>query len=485
MALLFVALGSAVTLVALAYRGRVGVTLNAPRPAVTADLPDPLPALPLSIVNAPVSYDLAPAVAALEIAVPREIGDIATRLQAGGNTRAHFAFAARRAPFRIDVDSLTIRISSIVEYEGRGWYRPFIGPEVSAACGTSGVPRPRVRVTLVTAARLTSDWRLRTRTRIAELAPVSLDARDKCRITIFRIDITNRLINALRGLVERQLATLDRNIGRLDTPERFQSLWHTMQRPIRLTDSIWFTINPRSAQLGAVTSDSGRVVANLRLGALPRIATGPRPNDSTLLTAIPPLTFGDEGERGLHVPLEAVFSYPVASELLRRGIVGRSIDVSGRRIRVDYAELSGIGAGRVALGVRFGGTVNGTVYLTGTPQLDTLTRQVHVPDLEYDVGSARLLVRGVEWVRGVNVRDFLRAQARIPDSEALEGLRALAEQGMNRELTPGITLVARIAATRALGVHATTKELRVRALAVGNARLAISKAPVVKRQVPR
>jgi hypothetical protein len=182
------------------------------------------------------------------------------------------------------------------------------------------------------------------------------------------------------------------------------------------------------------------------------------------------------------VPLEATFSYPVASELLRKGIVGRSIDVSGRRISVEYAELLGIGGGRVALGVRFGGAVNGTVYLTGTPRLDTLTRQVYVPDLEYDVGSARLLVRGVEWVKGVNVRDFLRTQARIPDSEALEGLRELAEQGMNRELTQGVTLLARIRATRALGVHATTTELRVRALAIGDARLAISKAPVVRRR---
>jgi hypothetical protein len=130
--------------------------------------------------------------------------------------------------------------------------------------------------------------------------------------------------------------------------------------------------------------------------------------------------------------------------------------------------------------VRFAGAVNGTVYLSGTPRLDTLTRQVYVPDLDYDVGSARLLVRGVEWVKGVNVRDFLRTQARIPDSKALEGLRELAEQGMNRELTPGVSLIARIATTRALGVHATTRELRVRALAIGDARLAISKAPVVR-----
>jgi hypothetical protein len=461
------------------YRGRLPVIVNAPEPAIEADLPDPLPELPLSVIDAPISYDLGPAVAALEAAVPREIGDIDKRIQAGTNARAHFAFAARRSPFRVDIDSLTIRISSIVEYEGRGWYRPFIGPTVSAACGTSGVPRPRVRVTLISSARLTSDWRLRTKTRIAELAPMTADARDKCRITIFRFDITNRLISGLQGLVTRQLSTLDRNIGRVDTQQRFQEWWNTMQRPIRLTDSIWFTIDPRSAQLGSVTRDSGKVIANLRLSAAPRIVTGSRPADSTLLSAIPPLQFGGVAEEGLHVPLGATFTYPVATSLVRKALVGRTIDVARRRIRIDDARLFGIGGGRVALGVSFGGAVNGTVYLLGTPRLDTLTRQVHVPDLEYDVGSARLLVRGFEWVRDVNVRDFLRKEARIPDSEALDRLRVLAEKGMNRELAPGVSLIARIAATRALGVHATQTELRVRALATGEARLAISKAPTV------
>lgn len=469
-----------------AYRGRLPVKVDAPAPAIVADLPDPLPELPLSVIDAPVSYDLAPAIAALEAAVPRQIGDIEQRQQAGGNTRAHFAFAASRSRFHVDIDSLTIRISSIVEYEGRGWYRPFIGPTVSAACGTAGVPRPRLRVTLVSNARLTSDWNLRTRTRIAELVPVSGDTRDMCRITIFRIDITNRLISALNGIMQRHLITLDRNIARLDTENRFQTWWNQMQRPIRLTDSIWFMIDPRSAQLRSVTSDSGRVVANLRLGAQPRIVTGARPTDTTLSADIPPLQFGGgAAEQGLYVPLEATFTYPVASALLQKALVGRTISVTRRRIRIDDARLSGIGGGRVALGVQFGGAVNGTVYLTGTPRLDTLTGQVYVPDLDYDVGSAGLLVRGVEWVKGVNVRDFLREQARIPDTEALERLRVLAEKGMNRQLTSGVNLIARIEATRALGVHATTKELRVRALATGEARLTIHKAPPVRRPVTR
>jgi hypothetical protein len=462
------------------YRTDLTVYVDAPPPAQADDLLDPMPEMPASVVEAPISYELGPAIAALEAAVPRVFGDVEKRIQAGDNRRAHFAFAGSRSPFRIDVDSLTIRISSIVEYEGRGWYKPIIGPEVSAACGTGGVPRPRVRVTLVTNARLTKEWQLRTKTRISQLEAYSEFVRDRCRVTAFRIDITNRIVEAVRTQLERHIGALDRNLARLDTPRHFQRWWSMMQRPIKLTDSIWFTINPRSAQLQSVTSDSGAVIANLRLGAAPRIMTGPRPSDFDFLEVIPPLEFGGTPTTGLRVPLEATFTYPVASSLIRKGLVGRSVTVSGRTVEVEDATLTGIGGGRVALGIEFDGAVRGTVYLTGTPKLDTLTRQIHVPDLDYDVGSADLLVRSLEWVKDVNVRDFLRERARLPDTEVLERLRVLAEKGMNRQLAPGVVLVARIATTRGLGVHATTTDLRVRALAEGEARLEISKAPPVR-----
>jgi hypothetical protein len=225
------------------------------------------------------------------------------------------------------------------------------------------------------------------------------------------------------------------------------------------------------------------VIANLRLGAEPKIMTGPRPSDFEFLEVIPPLEFGGTPSTGLRVPLEASFTYPVATSLIRKGLVGKSVTVSGRTVRVDDARLMGIGGGRVALGITFDGAVRGTVYLTGTPKLDTLTRQIYVPDLDYDVGSADLLVRSVEWVKGVNVRDFLRERARLPDEEILERLRVLAEKGMNRQLAPGVALIARIETTRGLGVHATTQELKVRALAEGEARLEISKAPPVRAPI--
>ena len=463
------------------YLLRNPLSLDPSPPAVIADLPDTMPPAAPSIIDAPVAYDVSAAVDSLEQAVPRTFGNIERRMQAGNNTRAHFAFVVAREPFRVRVNGTTISISTDVEFEGRVWYRPIIGPELSAACGTAGVPRPRVRATLVSSARLTPDWQLRTRTRVEKLEPVSNEVRDRCRITIFRIDVTNRVIEATRRLLEQNIEKFDRNVARWNARARFEQLWRTLQRPIRFTDSVYMLINPYAAQLGSIGAVRDTLVAHVRLIASPRVVTGGRPRDTEHMTDIPALGRADSVGTGTHVQMDARFTYPVATTLLQRALVGRSIRQGTRRIRVADVQLSGIGGGRVALGVQLAGAVKGRVYFTGTPSLDRANRQVHVPDLEYDVGSVKLLVRGFEWMKRVDIRDFLRERARLPDSAGLGKLVDLAQRGTNRTLTPGVDLSLRIARAEGTAVLATTQDIRVRAVADAEMRLMISRGPVVPR----
>ncbi len=153
----------------------------------------------------------------------------------------------------------------------------------------------------------------------------------------------------------------------------------------------------------------------------------------------------------------------------------------GRRIRIRDVQLSGIGGGRVALGVTLAGHVRGKLYFTGTPSLDPVSRQVHVPDLDYDVGTSQMLVLGFAWLRGVHIRDFLRERARLPDSEAVGRLRGLAEHGINRVLAPGVTLSGRISDARGTNVLATRNEIRLRAVADAELKLAIDRGPKLPR----
>lgn len=456
------------------------LVLDAPAPHVVPDTlgaaPEPAPAA--STIDVLVTYNLGPAVDSLEAAVPRSYGDIAHRLPITNLKHASFAYALRRSPFLVRVSQKTLSLSADVEYQGKVWYRPPIGSELSAGCPEGDEPPPRVHATLACTAELTPRWELRTDTRVLRLEPLTGEARDRCLLTLLRIDVTDLVTAETRGMLDQNLRKFDDEVGRWPVRARFAEAWSQLQQPIALADGVVLVIDPYAAQLGSVGADGDTVKARLRVLASPHVVDSV---PAGRRRPLPPLEAAGTPGSGAQVVVDAALGYPVATSLLRRALVGRSFEHEGERIQIRDVRLSGIGGGRVALGVTLAGRVRGQLYFTGTPRLDPVRHEISVPDLELDVGTAQVLVRGYAWLRGVDLRDFLRERARLPESQAVARLRGLAESAIDRTLAPGVTLSARIHDLRAASVRTTSREIRLRAVADAEFRLAIDRAPALAR----
>ena len=441
--------------------------VDAPPPAMMADI-DTLPSLPTSTLDIPLSLDLTSVVREVEKAVPKKFGNIADRKQLS-NKRMHVAFEATRDPFSVTLTGQTARISSVVHYKGRGWYDPPLAPEISSSCGITDA-EPRARIALSSDLRITTDWKLKGRTRVSSIEPYSTAPRDQCRVTAFKIDVTERVLNATRAVIQGKGPMIDRKIASLDIKKRFEGWWHLLERPIPLTDSVWLVINPSAVRMGQVVGAKRTLATALGFSASPRVVTGARPLPKE--TPLPPLYPAAVGD-GLHILLEGVIGYDLATELLRKHVKGKKFERAGQSLVVKDVRLFGIGGGKLALELSFGGRASGHVYLVGTPRYDPGTNELFVPDLEYDVGSANLLVSGVEWVKHADVRDFLRSQARWSIGDVMETGKQQLLKGLNRELAPGVRLTADVRQVQGLAVHARRTAIRLRAQADANARLTV------------
>jgi len=295
---------------------------------------------------------------------------------------------------------------------------------------------------------------------------------------VLRLDVTNRVIESTRTMLEQNLGKFDGAVSRWPVRTKFVRLWELLQRPIFLTEGVYLEINPYSAELGPMGAVGDTVKVRLRMIASPRVVTGVR-TDS--IRPLPLLGAASDIGSGAHVVVEASFTYPVATALLRRSLVGRSFMQEGHRIRIRDIEIMGLGDGRVALGVTLAGRVRGRLYFTGTPSFDPGNHQISVPDLDYDVGTEQMLVQGVAWLKGVDLRNFLRERARLPDSTTVGRLRGLAESGINRTLADGVKLSGRIHDAQGTSVIATTEEIRLRAVADAEFKLSIDRGPTLPR----
>ena len=450
--------------------------LEAPPPALLPDSETP-DGLPPSTLNVPISYDLTPIIEKLEQVVPHRFGDLDDREQLPSNRRVSYAFEAERDAFSVELEGNTAHLSSVIRYRGRGWYDPPIGPTVSASCGTGESDPPRrVAVAMSANIDLTREWTLQSHSRVDRIAPVSRTARDRCRITIVRVDITDRLVGAARDLLQKNTRNIDAAIAGVDVHSQFEEWWNVLQSPIELTDSVWLLINPIAVRKGTARGSGLLLRVGVGLSAAPRIVIGQRP--VVVPVPLPPLDTGSV-DQGLHILVEGVVDYDVASEVLTEQLRGRILEGAGQQIRIRNVELSGIGAGKLALRVEFDGSVRGSMYLVGTPRFDPETKQVYVPDLDFDVASEDLRVRGLAWLAKDRALTFLRERARFPIGDPIQlGQRYLVE-GLNRNLSDDVRLSGEVISVVPLDVHATKRVLLLRAHARATARLIVREKPEI------
>ena len=467
---LLVAVASAVALASAACGGE---KVAPPVPRASTVWVDTLPPVPTSYLDVPVRYDLAPALKWLESEVPTSLGDLERRQEVPGRKRLHYAFVVDRKPFTLGVDGRTATLQADVRYRVRAWYNPPVLPEISAKCGDDD-EQPHARLTVATTVQLTRGWTLRPRTR-AVVAPLSNPDRDRCKVTFLRFDVTNKVMDAAQEALQRKLTRLDGEIAGFDLPGESRRLWGVLGSPIKLTDSLWLVINPSTIRIGLLAMRGDTLVTTVGLSANPRVIGGPRPE----VTPPPMPAPQDSTSRPpvLHLLTEGRLPYDVASSILTKELRGTVIRVAHQRLVLDSLHLSGVGDGRVAVGLGVHGSVRGVLYAVGHPAYDTATAELYMPDLVYDVGTRDLMTGTLAWLAGGQIEDFLRTRVRIKLGPVLADGRDLLEKNLNRDLAEGVRLGMDVKTGRVLAVRAAPGALLVRAVASGQGQLTLDLRP--------
>jgi hypothetical protein len=298
------------------------------------------------------------------------------------------------------------------------------------------------------------------------VGPASAGDRDRCQVTLFGVDVTEDVVSAARGYVERHLAAMDSSATRVDTRSRFEEWWGKLREPIELDDSLWLAIGPESIRRGPVRGTGDTVHVELALSARPRIVYGPRPTDP--LPALPALDTGTVVPR-LDLLVDTRADYGAISDFLDEQLGDTTVELGGRTLRIRSLAVRGIGAGRLALELTLSGAVTGRIYLTGTPTIDPASGRISIPDLEFDEATREELFPFFSELTARPLRDFLRSQAVWPAEPAIKWLTQWLAIGLNRFLSDEVGITGIVDDLEIVAAYAQREALYVRISARGRA----------------
>ncbi len=441
-----------------------------PPPRATSGWTDTLPPVPQSYIEGPLRYHLAPALAWLDSTIPPRMGNLEERRKSPDNDRLSYAFQLQRDPIVLSVRRRSATLQTDVAYRARAWYNPPVLPEVGASCGVEG-EAPRARVAVAMDVRLAPDWTLHPRAKTL-VDPLSETDRDKCVITPLEINVTGDLMKAAREALQQKAEDTAARLAAVDVPREARRIWGVLHQPIRITDSLWLTLNPETVRIGGLELTGDTLLITIGLSGHLRVVGGARP--APRVRPLPPPKDATTGTPTLHLLSEGRLPYGVASTILTRKLRGDRVKVAAKTLTVDSVDLAGVGDGRVAVGLAIGGPVAGLLWAVGHPEYDTATSKLFMPDLQWDAGTKSALTGGLAWLAGEAVERFLRANVRIDLGPTIENGRKLLEKSLNQELAEGVRLRAEIRTGQVHDIRAAPEALLVRADASGRAGIVLT-----------
>ena len=251
--------------------------------------------------------------------------------------------------------------------------------------------------------------------------------------------MTEKVIAAVTGVLEKELAKLDTTIGKISIQKPVDELWDKLQKPISIAKGqLWFRIRPQEVALGPITATDSTLTARLDLQAKPRIRAGERPPDDTM--PLPPLGRTKAVVDTVDVLIEGTLYYAAANKVLAKEVTGKSIGKGWKRVKIESIVARPGGQGRMLLGVTISGAAEGTVYVIGTPHYDSVAKLITVPDLAFDVKSQGYLESAAGWLINGPLLDEVRSEAKLPVEELLHELVQIVNKEINRPLAEGIYL---------------------------------------------
>ena len=441
---------------------------------VAADLPDaapPPPAAAVSRFSAPLAYDFTPVLSVVERVVPTTFGSLDSVRMVGNDRRRHYAFTAERAPFTAFAEDGLLHLRTTLSYRVRGFYKPVVGPTLSAGCGGPGDNRPRLVIQLGTPLTVTNDWHLASHVVLESIEPASSDQRDRCDVTMLHRDITGHVVDAARAGITAHLADIDRKIAGVDLGDRVHGWWGALSHPIRLADGVWLELDPQRLAIGQVTGSGHTLDVPVTVEARPRIVTAA---SEPLVDPprLPPLG-RDSSARRFHILIDGVIGYSAASAVIDSAFAGRVISQGGRTVTIAAVSVAPLSRGRLAIAASFAGDARGTLRLVGTPTYDSVRHEIVVPDLDFDLVSDDRLVSMYSWLRNDAIRATFRDRAHVSVVPALGTGRAMLLSGLNRTIGNTLMLRARVDSVAVRGLYVTRAGIVVRAEASGHASAAV------------
>jgi hypothetical protein len=424
-----------------------------------------LPELPLSELDIPVRIAANPILEKAEHLVPAEFTSDAWPqfMQPTCDFRYKYRFVRTALQISCNNNLFNIRFGGNYQVSGSKCLCTAgipVTPWISGNCGFPPQPLRKVNMAISTNLQFLSNYSIHSTTTINQIQPV-----DKCAVSIFSSDITQLVMDSIRSSLAVFTATMDQSIAKLSFTKFVTRLKDSSYRKIAIGKYGYFLLDPSAFRIGQWNYTNDSFAISLGVSCKPLLSSDPA-NHISVPNSLPAL-LQTESRNGLRLYMNMNYDYNFLSKTLHDSLYNKVFDVKGRTIVVKDAILRGIGNQQIELQIDFAGSNHGSIFLRGTPVMDSVKQTIGIPDIQYSMEGEDLALKIGRSLFKNKIRKTIQGKSYLDINALLNANKATIDQQLNREWMPGIFTSGSIKEAKIIGMLVTRQNIQLQVFISG------------------
>ncbi|MBK8585662.1 MAG: DUF4403 family protein [Bacteroidetes bacterium] len=237
----------------------------------------------------------------------------------------------------------------------------------------------------------------------------------KLKIAFVKVNLKGTIENMLEKKESQITSKADAAVKQLlNTHKVVADIWRDIQKPIRINNKgvqVWLKFHGVDLNGRLEETDPDLISMLFELKAYTRIYFE---GDSIPISNVVVPTFSriDYIGDSLLVNVHSLISFNMVNEFLNRELIDKPITAKGYSTKIRKVNVYGTQKG-IAIELAVKGDINGTVYVTGTPSIDSTTNILSLHDFDFDLNSESSLLSSADWLLHSTVLDMLSDKLKI------------------------------------------------------------------------
>jgi hypothetical protein len=339
-----------------------------------------------------------------------------------------------------------------------------VTPWISGNCGFAPQPLRKVNMSLKISLQFLPNYQVRTTTIVDQVQPV-----DRCTVSAFSSDITQLIMDSIRSSLVSFSSSMDQNIASLGFTKLLSQIKDSCYRKVPIGKYGYFLFDPTALRIGQLNYAKDSFSISIGASCKPVFSS-----DQVSHIPVPasmPALLQTDSRNGIRLFVNMSYDYDFLTKILRDSLHNKVFEVNGRTIVIKDASIRGLDHHQLELRIDFAGSNHGSIYLHGTPVLDTSKQTLNIPDIQYSLEGEDLALKIARSLFKSKIRKTIQGKSYLDISALLGANKTIINQQLNREITKDVYISGDVREARITGMLVTKQNIQLQVFISGELKL--------------